>query len=454
MPLNPLEITGGLAIGEGVGGAIADTVEPRLQKFKNSQWAAHQDKPLGAGEAAALAAQAYSGAYDGPGDAASTGIDGDRYLALRFLAATAPGSAELLELWRRDKIGPDLVRDGLKKAGLMDEFVDAVMELFTGRLDPAIVATAIQRGIMRDPGFLPVGPPSSVGKVPAFPVSPLDPIAEAKARGIDSDRLFVETALIGNPAAPDQAARGVFRNIIERVDFDRAVAEGRIRNEWGDALFEIFREIPTADTFVQGHLRGWLTEQQMLDGAARHGMSAADVGLLFETHRRPLNPHAITTALARGGKFAPQTGEITDPYEASVHQADLGPEWYDLAIANKYSYPSAFVLRTLAQDGDLGDTQAVNELLLEIGWKPQLATLVAAKWTAPATGTTAAKIDPWVAKADTQLWTAVHKGYVGGAVGQPDAQQSLNLIGVTPTAQADVFARWNEEKRIEALPAA
>jgi hypothetical protein len=180
-------------------------------------------------------------------------------------------------------------------------------------------------------------------------------------------------------------------------------------------------------------------------------MTQADTDVLYQIERRPLNPHAITTGLARGGNFNPQPGGLTDPYEASVHQADLGPEWYDLAIANKYLYPSAFVLRSLAQAGDLGGHAAVEQILLEIGWKPSFATKVSTAWTAAGT----VKVDPHVAKAQTTLYTEAHKAYVKVGLDRAQVTPALNALAVPAAAQQEVFSLWDMEKQLaaEAPPA-
>lgn len=443
MPLDPIEITGGLAIGEGLGGAIADTVEPRLQKFKNSQWAAHQDKPLDPADAAAAEQQGYTGNLSGITDASYAGIDGDRYLALRFLAATAPGTPELLELWRRGKLSEDLVRVGLKKAGLMDEFVDAVLELFTGRLDPAVIATAIQRGIMRDPGFLPVGPPTAAGKVPAFPVSPLDPVEEAKAHGIDADRLFVETAIVGLPLALVQAAQAYFRGIIEETDFDRAVSEGNTRNEWRNAALEVSRQILTAGEYTELQLRGFSTADERRADTAKHGMTPEDSDKLYNVLGRAPTAHAIVQGLARGAKYPSTYADVPEPFRSAIQRSNIREEFADIVYHDRFSFPSGFQVRAETNNGDLTAAET-EELLLEIGWMPKWAAFFAEKWAKPA----AAKANPWIGKADTQLWTATHKGYKGGSVSVAQAQASFDLIGIDAASQTAVLERWDAEKAL------
>jgi hypothetical protein len=443
MPLNPLEITGGLAIGEGVGGAIEATVEPRLQNFKNDQWAKHQDKPLDPADAAAAEQQGYGGNLVGLTDASFNGIDGDRYLALRYLAATAPGTPELLELWRRDKIGPDLVRAGLKKAGLMDEFVDAVLELFTGRLDPAIIATAIQRGIMKDPGFLPVGPPTATGQVPAFPVSPLDPIAEAKAHGIDEQRLFVETAIVGLPLSLQQAASAYFRGIIELPDFQRAVAEGNTRNEWGSAALDQARQILTASEYCELELRGFLTTAERHALTAKHGMSTADSDRLYDVLGRLPNVHQILIGERRGGVFNGPTTNIPTPYLRAMQRGNLRPESYNLAYAARETYPSYFVTRALLQAGAITPERG-KQLFDGLGWPQDVADAAAAFFGGGTTSTT----DPLVRSARTSLVTALRRAFVLGDEDETAARALLAAEAVPAATIDTLIATWTRERSI------
>lgn len=441
MPLNPLEVTGGLAIGEGVGGAIAATVEPRLQGFKNKQWGEHQDKPLDPAAAAAAEQQGYDGNLSGITDASYSGIDGDRYLALRYLAATAPGTPELLELWRRGKLGPDLVRAGLKKAGLMDEFIEPVMELFTGRLDPAVIATAIQRGIMHDPGFLPVSPPTGSGNVPAFPVSPLDPIEEAKAHGIDSDRLFVETAIIGLPASVVEAAQAYFRGIGTLDDYYRAVSEGNVRNEWRDLILEVSRQILTANQYAELQLRGYITEAQRRAKTAQHGMSQADSDLLYDLLGRGVNVHQVLIGARRGGVYNGPTDQIPAEYLASLRRGNLRPEFYNLAYAGRESYPSAFVTRGLLTAGAI-TIERGKELFSGLGWPQDVADSAAETFGV----TTTAKTDGHVTKAQTQLWTTLHRSYLAGESSEQEIAAGLPQAGVDTASVADVLAVWDAER--------
>jgi hypothetical protein len=436
--LGPIEVVEGIAIGTGVGQAIGDVVTPKLQGFKNERWQKYPDKPLSPGDAALASVKGFATALNLAEEAAKNGMDGDHFGVLVQNLRKYPGTGELLELWRRGRLSRDEVDLALNRAGIPVAYRDAVLDLFTGRLDPAIIAVAIQRGIMRDPGILPVGPPTGVGKVPKFPVSPLDTLAEAKAHGIDLERLFVETAIVGLPASPDLAARATFRNIIDRVDFDRAIAEGNTRNEWADAIFNAFREILTANQYAELQLRGFLTRDERLAETDKHGMSTRDSDLLFDVLGRAPAVHAITTGLARGGVFNGPVDTIPRVYLSSMQRGNLRPEYYNLAYANRYSYPSAFVLRALLTGGVLTADEGYD-IFLKIGWPPGLARKVADHY---GTGTGAVAVDPLVKSAHTRALTLLRNAYVARRVDDAFATDRLNALGIAGAVQTPLLEAW------------
>jgi hypothetical protein len=164
---------------------------------------------------------------------------------------------------------------------------------------------------------------------------------------------------------------------------------------------------------------------------------------MFENLGRPLNVHEITTALARGGTYGGDYSSVPQPFRDAIRRSAIRPEYADLAFHNRYTYPSAFVLRSLAQAGDLGGQQAVAKVLEEIGWKPSFATQVSTAWTVGnATG------DAHVAKAQTQLWGTTHRSYVGEMIDNTTATTALRAAGVDAAAVPPILTLWNEERSL------
>jgi hypothetical protein len=435
-----------LVFGSAIGAAGATAIEPQIEPARQRAWSRNKNKILDPGTAAQMVAQAIIALSDAVDEAGRNGYDEVRTEALIQLALRAVPYSEALELWRRGKINEADVDHALAKSQIDARYWMPLKELFYNRLDAPVIALAIVRGIMADPGFLPVGPPTTEGKIKAFPTSPLDPLVEAKAQGIDRDRLFVETAIAGRPMGPESAAHAVFRSIIEKVDYQRAIAEGDVRNEWAEAIFEAARAIPSATNFVEGRLRGWIDDAAMNAGTARQGMSPDDTHLLFQIHGRPPSWHQIWIGLQRGGTYDGPLDVIAPAFLKGLQESDLRPEWYNLLWHSRYNYPTAFVLRSLAEAGDITEAQA-HEILGFEGWEPTLAATVAAKW---ANKTSTAKGNPWIAKAEQHWWTAAQKSFVKDGVLRT-VIEPIMVTFVPDLADRDaIFQWWTDTRAIEA----
>jgi hypothetical protein len=70
---------------------------------------------------------------------------------------------------------------------------------------------------------------------------------------------------------------------------------------------------------------------------------------------------------------------VPEPFRSDIQRSNIREEFAEIVYAARYSYPSPFVLRSLAEAGDLGDAAAVEQILLEVGWKPSLAASVSSK---------------------------------------------------------------------------
>jgi hypothetical protein len=431
--------------GGAVGGATAIAVgaglEPLIEPGKQEIWANNAFRVLEAGILARLVAQGLVEFDPAAAQAERSGYDANKFRGMVELEKAGPPVAEALTLRRRDRITAAQFEHALSKAQVEPQYWPALKELVDERLDPPVIALAIVRGIINDPGFLPVGPPTTEGKVKAFPVSTVDALNEAASSGYNRERLFVETAIAGRPMSPESAASAVFRSIIEKVDYQRAIAEGDLRNEWAEAIFDTARQILTANNYAELQLRGFLTLDERRLQTDKHGMSHADSDLLYDLLGRSIPVHQITTGLARGGVFeAPSTG-IPKSYLQSLQRGNLRPEYYDLAYANRYTMPSAFVIRALLTGGAITAAQG-ETLFLESGWKPSLAKQVAEFYGKPTTGGAGS----YVTKADTQLWNTTHRTFVARESGVTQARANFAILGIARAEQDEIITRWQAER--------
>lgn len=439
--------TPGLIIAAGVGAAASVALEPAFEVPKQNAWANLPHRILDPATLARLAAQggvALGKAGDSKdpnayGEALRQGYSSDKLDRLIYLAQTVPGVPEALHLWRHGFITDAQWTHALVKAAIDPQYYPALNALKTAELiGLGDIAAAIVRGAVPTPSWVPVGPPTGGTTIPRYPVAQVDPVLLAAELGFSEEMLQIMTARSGLSLAPVMAAQAYFRKLITLEDAHLAAAEGDLRTEWMDTVIGTARQILTADQYMERALRGWTDLPTATAQAAQHGMSAADALALYEIRRRPMTVGNITKALARGGTFQPGPGEITDPYSASVHQADLGPEWYSLAESMKYTYPSAFVLRSLTQDGDISQLES-KQILLNEGWEPGLAETVSTKWA----GGTGAATSPDVKKAHTQLWGKTYDAYIKTEIDETQARANLNHLGIIGADQDEVITTWS-----------
>lgn len=440
----PVGSTVGVLTGVAVGGAATVALEPAFEIPRQDAWSRNANKILDVDLLARLVAQGGVDLTAAANEASRQGYAADKLDALVYLAQTVPGIAEAMHLWRLGFISDDLMGHVLVKEGLDQRYTAAILQTKTEeQIGLGDIAYAVVRGILPSPSYVPVPPPTSGTKVPRFPQVDVDPELLAAKIGYSPEALQVMVGRSGLSMAPVMAAQANFRQIIADDDYLMAIAEGDLRTEWADAVKEVSRAIPTPGEFAEGWLRGWIDQPTAEAGAALHGMTPANLDFLHDIKGRPVTFHEITTGLARGGTYPSTYADIPDPYRKAIQEADIRPEWASLHYANRYLYPSAFVLRTLAQAGDLGTQADVEQILLEIGWKPELATKVSTAWVG---GTAAA--DKHVAKAQTSLWGTTHKSYVGYEISQPTAASALTAAGVPAASQPAVFAVWDEERSL------
>lgn len=441
----------GAAVGIAVGEAASTVLEPALEAPRQEAWKKSQARILELGQLAELVAQALQSFDDVLDDAERNGFARDQLEAAIQLAVKAPSPLEVVELWRRNGIVPEAAQvtptqidHALAKSGLEYQYWPAVKARLTLPNPPELIARGIHRGIYKDPGFLPVGPPSAVGKVAAFPMTTLDPLAEAMASGIDRERLFVETAIVGLPMALDQAARATFRGILEPVDFDRAVAESNFRNEWGPFLFDVARQIPTALEFVENRIRGWSDDDAMHAGTARHGMSVEDTQLLFENAGRPLSHNLVLIGLLRGGTYNGPTDQIDPTYLISLQHSSMRPEYYNLAWAGRFHFPPFFQTVQLLKAGSITAATATEWLTIQ-AYDPDAIKTVIDNVSGPTSsaGTSATR------SATTTALTTVRKAYTGGAIDQATAAVHLTALKIPADDQPGVFNAWDVIRAVE-----
>jgi len=477
----------GQALAFGLGLALANVLEPTAVDLRQQAWV-KTGGGIKAVEAVICSQGVATGKIDA-GDAAQwaleQGFGSSQFAAMVAVAKNGPPLGLAFAAWRRGELGDAEFETALDRAGLEEEWRDAVKALKENYLEPAEIAKAIHRGIMAGDGLLVVEPPTEPGNVPAVPPSSLDPVKEAAASGIDSERLRIMVGNAGLPPGVVFMLQMVNRGLIEPQDFLRGVGESNLRNEWGATMLEMKRRLLTPHDYVEARLRAWIDTAAMHAGAGLSGMTADDADILLKTTGRPLSWRQTWIAEQRGGSYDGPVDALTPAFLKSLEESNIRPEWYNLAWHLRFSYPSAFVIRSMAQAGEL--TQAETEqILLFSGWEPTLAKLASERWAGTgaaggkgatvseleteyeagymteaqfrqslsALGYTDAAADHIVALGDARrskryretAVAAIHKAYTGFRISDATAESELASVNVTGQPAADLLALWGKER--------
>lgn len=426
-----------------IGNAAAPAVRPYVQEIVNTAWASNPALPPPAVYIAQGVAQGQVDLKAGQGWANAEGFSDDVFAALVETANVGMPLGNAYQSWRRGDLTDAEFKTQLHRLGIESEWWPMLVALKTDRLNLGAIATAVHRGIMADDGLLVTPVPTGTGNVPRIPVSPLDTLAEFAALGIDPERARVLVADTGLPLSLGEMLTLYNRGEVTETDVKVSIAESNVRNEYMDVALSLARRLLTPHEYAEGELRGLITTAQAKAGAALSGITPADYDLMFGNLGRPLNIHQVTTGLARGGTFGGDYTSVPDgPYRDAIRRSAIRPEYASLDYANRYTYPSAFVLRSLAQAGTLGNAAAVQKVLEEIGWPPAFAKQVAEAWTGSTGG------DSHIGKAQTQLWTTTHTSYKDSEIDDPTATAALQEAGVEAASIPGVLKLWQAERAL------
>jgi len=261
----------------------------------------------------------------------------------------------------------------------------------------------------------------------------------------DNERAEVQFKSAGLPPPTERALAMWRRNIITEAEFKQTIVEGNEKLKYQDEEAALFHPLLTPGQIVNQRLRGWRDTAWMDARLAEHGFTAEQANDLFEGQGRPISIRQVFIAQRRGGVYNGPTGAIDQPLLKAMQESNIRPEWYNLADAQKESYPSAFVIRQLATSGALDPTQT-HRILMEIGWPEWLIDAVVTAWTGgAAAGTT---VDARVKSAQTSAIGEIRAAYL---IGQADAAQAEGWLGrldVPADVGPQLIAVWDVQREI------
>ena len=411
-----------VAVGTAVGGAVSGALTPGVQGLINE---ANARFPLKPPSYFMLAEGVAKGRVD-PGwardRAAEGGISPDAFDKLTHIAQIGPGLDVAYQLWRRKLIDPAGFARAVKEEAIDDAWLDALEQLHDVLLSPAELANARQQEFIGDDRLH----------------------SEGELQGYSAERMDLLFKMAGLPPGPMEGLDMLRRGIIDETVFRAIVAEGHTKTKYTDDLLALRDKIVSAHEWAGLWLRGHATQAEAEAGAAKDGFNAEALKWLYLNRGRPATVRQVHLGYARGAKHPGSANEL-EAITAAVHQSDIRDEWLDIEEAARWTYPSAFVIRALTQDGTF--TQDVSrQILVESGWKPEWADAASAAWAAATLKGTTQK---WTGRAASRLFTTAHNEYMAGRISATKARSILQSLGAAPNERDAVLALWDLEAPIQ-----
>jgi hypothetical protein len=429
----------GNTVGEGaafaIGAATAPALRPILQDLTNETWSLHPVRPPDAGTLANGVAQ---GQVD-PGDAAvwaaQQGVGAEAFKALVDIANTGPGVPAAFDLWRRGVIDEQGFRRAVLRQGIEPEWIEDFTHLKFEKLDPAVIANAIQQGFLPGAGILPPEGSEALPITPPTEEVDIDPLAEAAAQGYDEDHLRVLAQLSGNPPGPMQLLDLWNRGIITEEAVERGIREGRTKTKWTPALKHLRRPILSGVQYAGLWLRNWISEADAKEGGALSGFTPAQMDLLYKLQGRPPAPGQMYSMWAReapgpfGGTF-----DFED-FSDGIRRSNIRTEYVEPLWAIRFNYPSLFQMRQLVSSGALDRTTALD-ILHKQRYPDDLSVKMVDAWLR-GSGATAKRLT--AAQLDAE--------YQGLYITRDEYVTSLEGLGYTAD-EAQMYAHLGDAKRV------
>ena len=442
----------GVAVGEGVAAAVEPVVEPAKQQV----WDKNRYAILDVGMLAELVVQRITDFSNVQDQAHRQGLDDNKLRATVEATFKAPGTAEALELWRRGRINGTQFTHALHKAGLEEQYIKPVAELFGERLAPADVANAIQQGFLANDSVLPAATPPDPNWKPGdgpidVPVEqvaltnqenqPVSTLQEAEASGIDFDRLRVLAELAGLPPGEETLLDMWRRGIVSADTYAHGLREGHTKTKWTRALSARFYQLLPAGVIVRLRLKGWIGDTEFHDRMKLHGYRPEQADDWWHSEGRPATVRQTMIGLRRGGAYGTPIDQTPEPFRSAVLQSDIRNEWADLLYKGRETFPSAFVVRALLRDG-VWDAAKGEDILYKSGMPRDLAHDIAQHYASLTTAAGATE-GPRVKAAQTSAITEIRNAFLIGQADETQARDWLGRIGVDATEIDGMLPIWN-----------
>jgi hypothetical protein len=268
----------GTATGAAMGSGLVSLLTNEMTPVLGAVIASNPNIRLSPAEAAAAMVRGLSWGPDLATDAASQGINSNRFDTLKALNTQVLSPGEIVELYRRGELDYAAALRFFHRAGFDGDHARRMLTLYRQHISLPEAAQMWNRSIVDD------GELRDIGRVNGFTA--------------EDARRYSE--LGGEPPAPEVLYTAFRRGFIDQARLRRGIVQGPIRNEWFDVLEKLQYRSMTPTDAGQAVTQGHMTVERAQQIAKEYGINPADMAIMIETSGRPPGLEFAAEAFHRG----------------------------------------------------------------------------------------------------------------------------------------------------------
>lgn len=446
----------GTATGAAMGGGLINLLTNYLNPVVLPMIAAHPHGILDPGTAATVQRGRWQQGFSPRADAASNGIDGDRFNTLVEMGRPLPTLDELRVMLNRGATTGADAAEALTRLGYAGKWIGDLIDLRRVDHSAADVAAMWNRGI----------------------IGTAESNALGSRVGMNATQMGQLRDLGGEPPATDELLLAWRRGIITEAQVDRAIRQGPIRFEWIPVIKALqWQPLPVtevADAVNQGHMS--LAEATKV--ARENGVRPEDFRTVVDNAGIPPGPQEALDWVNRG--ILSEEGFRTAFLESRVKN-----KYIDLYLKSRHEVMPPETTRLMYARGALDHTQALTRLQqrgysaedaaiildgasaektkasrdLTVATVRDLYTerLISSDSAAGMLGALGYSVDEaaWILElADlartrrfvTAVVNRVKSGYIAGLMTESEANSALDRLGLPAEFKDDALTLWDVER--------
>jgi hypothetical protein len=195
---------------------------------------------------------------------------------------------------------------------------------------------------------------------------------DAATAGIDEKNFRRMVQNTGEPISLQEALFLFRRQKIDRARLTEAIHQGRIRDEWLDAVLMLATQPIGAAEAVAAVVQHQIPYAEGEKIAYENGLEAPDFKILVDTHGRPPGAMELVEMVRRGHIPASGTGPDATSLDQGIAESDIKDKWTPIFHALLEYLPPPRTVTALLRAGSITHAQALS-LFQKAGLSPELA---------------------------------------------------------------------------------